>query len=327
MPFSFANKTVRLKWRRILLCLGLLGTSILSTGQTTSSTPTSAQQAEPVPVPQWQTAAGGKLEFDVASVRPSAPGTPYSTTVNLVDGDGASTGNLFRANAPVHAYLLFAYKISDSNQARGIYDKLPAWARAPQFFYIEARADGTPTRDQLRLMVQSLLADRFKLAIHREMQLREEYIFVLDKPGKLGPQLLPHPPEQPCVNDPSKPFVIRAPAKDTETPRYCGLVTWHIDGQQHLRMIDVTMAEMVSHLSGLSGTPTPHSGVDNTGLTGRFDVDLQFTPETQGPGNTLDDSGPTFTEALKKQLGLKLIERKMPVEILVIDHLEKPSLN
>ena len=87
------------------------------------------------------------------------------------------------------AYLLFAYKISDSNQGRALFDKLPAWGKAPQFFNVQGRAEGAPTRDQMRLMVQAMLADRFKLAIHREMQQREEYLLVVDKPDKLGPQL------------------------------------------------------------------------------------------------------------------------------------------
>jgi uncharacterized protein (TIGR03435 family) len=287
-------------------------------------------QPQPVAVPEWQTAAGGKMEFEVASVRPSEPGTPYGSTVSLTDGrDGASTGNLFRADAILMPYLTFAYKISGPVQARGIWDKLPDWAKT-QFFHVEARADGTPTRDQLRLMVQSLLADRFKLAIHREMQLREGYLLVLDKPGKPGPQLVPHPTDKPCVDDPSRPPMIVPPAKGTEAPRYCGLVAWRIEGQQHLRMIDVTMAQVANYLSSASmasGTPMPHSGVEETGLAGRFDVDIQFMQEIYGPGSNPDASGSTFTEALKKQLGLKLVEQKRPMEILVIDHLEKPSPN
>lgn len=287
-------------------------------------------KAQPAAIPEWQIAAGGKMEFEVASVRPSAPGTPFGSTVNLTDGrDGASTGNLFRADAILMPYLMFAYKFSDSNQGRAIWDKLPDWAKT-QFFHVEARADGTPTRDQLRLMMQALLADRFKLAIHREMQLHGRYLLVLDKPGNPGPQLVPHPTDQPCVDDPSRPPMIAPPAKDTEAPRYCGMVTWRIDGQLHLRMTDVTMSQVANYLSSASmagGTLMPHSGVDGTGLAGRFDVDIQFMPEANGPGSNPDASGPTFTEALKKQLGLKLVEQKTPMEIMVIDHLEKPSPN
>ena len=283
-----------------------------------------ATQSQPAAVPQWQTAAGGRMEFDVASVKASKPGTPYGSNVSLDGMDGPSTGNLFTANAPLMAYLLFAYKISDSNQARGIFDKLPAWAKAPEFFNVQARAEGNPTRDQLRLMVQALLADRFKLSIHRETQQREEYIVGLDKPGKLGAQLQPHPVDKPCLPNPGRSTVISAPANGVDAPRYCGMTSWNIDGQQHLRMIDVTMGQIANTVSGLSGTMTPHSGVDGTGLTGRFDMDLQYSREY---GNNPDSSRPTFAEALKSQLGLKLVERKSPVELLVVDHLEKPSEN
>lgn len=285
-------------------------------------------QAQTASAPDWQTAAGGKMEFEVVSVKPAAPGTPYSTNVALNGLDGtAPAGNLFSATAPVMAYVLFAYKISDPNQGRAIYDKLPAWAKM-QFYTIQARADGAPTRDRLRLMVQALLAERFQLAIHPEIQMREEFAFSLDQPGKLGPQLHPYPTGEPCVNNPSRSPLIPAPDKDSDAPRYCGVVSWDIGDQRHLRMIDVSMAEAVNYLSGASmtgGTLTPHTGQDDTGLSGRYDLDIQFLAEPNGPGSNINADGPTFAQALKSQLGLKMTERKGPVQILVLDHLEKPS--
>ena len=269
------------------------------------------------------------MKFDVASVKPSKPGSLFEASVSLDGLDGAApTGNLFRANAPVHAYLLFAYKISDSVQARSIWDHLPSWAKPPQFFTIEARADGVPTRDQLRLMVQSLLVDRFKLRVHREMQMRDVYTLVRDRPDKLGPQLQPHSADNPCLNNPNATFAIAAPTRGTEGPHYCGMVVWDIDGEHHLRLTDVTMPQVANYLSGASmqaGTATPHSGVDRTGLTGRFDLDVQFVQEANGPGSNPDASGPNFASALKNQLGLKLVNGKAEVNVIVIDHLERPS--
>lgn len=291
--------------------------------------PGRVQQALSAAVPEWQTAAGGKMEFEVASVRPSKPLTPYSSNVDMDAMDGPQTGNLFTANAPIMAYLLFAYKISDSNQGKGIFDKLPAEWKS-QFFHVDARSAGNPTRDQMRLMVQTLLADRFKLAIHRETQLREAYTVVLDKPATLGPQLQPRPADRPCVNNPDPAITIEPPAKSTDGPRYCGMVTWSVDGQRHLRLVDVTMAQIANYLSSASmqaENPTPHTGVDGTGLSGRFDLDIQFVPESDEIGGDLDASGPTFSAALRKQLGLRFIDRKAPVGILVIDHIEKPSDN
>ena len=83
--------------------------------------------------------------------------------------------------------------------------------------------------------------------------------------------------------------MIAAPAKGADAPRTCGMVTWNVDGQRHLRMIDVTMGQIANYLSGTGaasagGNLTPRSGVDGTGLSGRFDVDIQFMPETEWPG-------------------------------------------
>jgi len=147
---------------------------------------------------------------------------------------------------------------------------------------------------------------------------------VLDKPDKFGPQLLAHPTDKPCIDAPSRAPMIAAPAKGTVVPPSCGGVTWSIDGQQHVRIIDRTMPEIATYLASAvmaGGVQTPHSGVDGTGLTGRFDLDLQFMPESAGRGSGPDASGPTFVDAPKKQLGLKLVERRAPEEILVIDHL------
>ena len=277
----------------------------------------------------WEKAAGGKMSFVVASVKPSAPGTRFGSNVPLDGSDGPSAGGLFTANAPLNAYLNFAFKISDSNQARSIYDKLPAWAKPPHFFQIQGRADGNPSRDQLRLMVQVLLADRFALKLHREMEPRAVYVLKLDKPKKKGSQLQPHPAKKPCINGAGRPMMIDVPTKLADA-YYCGMVGWRVDGQEHLQMIDMTLPQIANYLASqavlATGGRLPHSGVDDTGLAGRFDVNLQFVPEPNGPG-TSDISGPRFTGAMKEQLGLQLVEKTAPVKVFVIDHLEEPTPN
>ncbi|MGA7238684.1 MAG: TIGR03435 family protein [Bryobacteraceae bacterium] len=290
--------------------------------------------AEPLQNPQQpelEQSAGGKLEFEVASVKPSPPMTPFSTNIGNLDGlDGpVPRGNLFRANAPVMAYILFAFKITDSVNGRSIFDHLPGWAKA-QFFDVEARASGVHVRDQLRLMVQALLANRFKLAVHRETQRRDEGVLVLATAGKIGPQLRPDSAE-PCVTNPSGSMVIPAPEKLSDAPRYCGIVTWNTDAVRHIRMIDVTTAQIANYLASASmsagGSIAPHAGVDGTGLTGRYDLDFQFAPGAEAADSADIPSGPEFADALKHQLGLKLVERKGSVEVLVLDHIEEPSEN
>ncbi|HKV49092.1 MAG TPA: TIGR03435 family protein [Candidatus Acidoferrales bacterium] len=278
----------------------------------------------------WEKAAGGKISFEVSSVKPGVRGTPFGSTVPLDGSDGPSVGGLFRANAPLNAYMNFAFKISDSNQARSIYDKLPAWAKPPHFFEIEGRANGNPTRDQLRLMVQALLADRFKLRVHREMQPRAVYALTLETPDKRGPQLQPHPANKPCMNGGGRPMMIEAPAKGADVPYYCGMVAWRFDGQEHLQIIDMTLSQVANYLASqavlATGERVPHSGVDETGLAGRFDVNLQFVPEANGAG-TSEVPGPRFIQAMEQQLGFRLVDKTAPVKVFVIDNLEQLTLD
>ncbi len=157
------------------------------------------------PTPQWQIDAGGKMEFDVASVKldtaaPSAE-TMHSN-VSLTVGDVYSpNGGLLRAtDFLLDDYLTFAYKMT-SSQLTSLRPQLPKWAVTNRFD-IEARAQGNPTKDQMRLMMQSLLADRFKLAFHYETRQLPVFKLVLLKPGKTGPQLQPHPADSPCSSAP-----------------------------------------------------------------------------------------------------------------------------
>ena len=281
-------------------------------------------------VPEWQTAAGGKMTFEAASVKRSEPDARFESNVSLDGLDGPPAGNVLKATAPLMAYVRFAYKITDSDQVRGIYDALPVWARAPLSFDIEARAGGTPTRDQLRLMVQTLLEDRFKLASHWETRPNEEPSFVLTRPEKPDQQFEPNRIGKRCVNKPSESLVIEAPGKDTETLRYCGVVTWRRDGQQYVRMSSVTQSQMIQYLqSGVmeDGPVKPYAAVDGTGQTDLFDLDLQFVPGANGSDRKSYASGPALIEAIRKQFSLRFVYRKVQLESLTIDHLEKPVLD
>ena len=106
--------------------------------------------AQSLPMPEWQKAAGGKMEFEVASVRQSALDAPRRGYVDLLPFDGPPPASgLFSANLQLLNYMLFAYKIVDTSQTRQLMGQLPKWAETTQF-NIEARSEVTPTRDQLR---------------------------------------------------------------------------------------------------------------------------------------------------------------------------------
>ena len=142
----------------------------------------------------WRQNAAGKESFEVASVRPSLPDSRRRDNIDLGPMDSFSLqGGIFSTNVSLDSYIIFAYKIADASQYESLNAQLPKWAKSPAKFDIEARVEGSPSKDQLRFMVQSLLEDRFKLAIHTETKQRSVYALVLNTPEKLGPQLKAHP--------------------------------------------------------------------------------------------------------------------------------------
>jgi bla regulator protein blaR1 len=278
-------------------------------------------------VPLWQTEAGGKMAFDVASVRRSNPGTftPPSFPLSPDDSYTPNPG-LFLADFPLEVYIEFAYKLwLTPEQTRSMIAPLPKWV-ATDSFTIHARALGNPTKDQMRLMMQSLLADRFKLAVHFETQTVPILALKLIKPGRLGPKLRPHTDGPPCN-------AALPPANLTNVyPHECGVygLQRRPDHTFLLGSRNTTTALMAASLPSLGRLGRPV--VDQTGLTGRFDFTIDWTPESNGPAPSgadtqTDSQGTTFLEALKEQLGLKLESTKGPMDTIVIDHIEPPSEN
>lgn len=276
------------------------------------------------PAPSAQPA----LEFEVASVKLSlAPRSGKNDRFLMPFGNVQPTSGLFSDSAPVAMYLLFAYDIQDPSQIQTLLKSLPDWAKSDNYD-IEARADGIPTREQMRMMMQSLLKDRFKLALHYETHDGPVNALVLDKPGVLGPKLVVHPENAPCQIAPQPTGATPASAGH---PVYCGLDVWRADGELHFRLIEATMADaarLLNTIGGMIGARDARPIEDKTGLAGKYDLEIVFVPEANGPVSSDaqgDSGGPTFTGALKDQLGLKLVKDTGPVQVLVIDHIEKLS--
>ena len=204
----------------------------------------------------------------------------------------------------------------------------PDWINSMRFD-INAKAstefrsspDGPP--NELLLMLRSLLEDRFKVRTHRETRELPIYELVVARAdGKLGPQLRqstancdgPPPPRQP--NEPPQCGAMRGPAR---------VMAGGIPMRRFTEMLTAIMAV---------GTPASADGrlvVDKTGLSGRFAFNLTWTPEqmpTVAPPAGIppvDPNGPSLFTALQEQLGLKLESAKGPVEVLVIDSVERPT--
>lgn len=136
----------------------------------------------------WQAKAGGRMSFDVASVKPSKISRPPN--FSLGTGNAKTPGGRLWAAFPVDLYIAFAYKLAPFQTGDALVNA-PKWLRT-DFFEINAEAQGNPTKDQMRLMMQSLLTDRFKLAVHFETKEVPGLALTQVNRGKLGPKLLPH---------------------------------------------------------------------------------------------------------------------------------------
>jgi uncharacterized protein (TIGR03435 family) len=222
------------------------------------------------------------------------------------------------------------------NQMQSLLNQLPAWVTTDRF-EIKARAEGNPGKDDMRLMMQSLLADRFKLAIHKETRQVSVFNLVLVKPGKTGPRLQLHPADAHCSattdSNPAAPGYKSTP--EGGFPTVCGGVLGmppSAPGRFHVGARNVTLALIANYMA--SNGNLGRGVVDQTGLTGRFDFALEWAPEIIRPMPTepgrdlqIEPSGPTFVQAVRDQLGLKLEPQKSSVEVIVFDHIEHPSEN
>jgi uncharacterized protein (TIGR03435 family) len=266
-----------------------------------------------------QTAGGPAFEvaaFEVASVRPNKSNDPANSRFPLGPGDAYVPGNLFSAtNQPLIAYLRFAYKLGQGDLL-----SLPGWVYSDSFD-IEARAQGNPTKDQMRVMMRSLLADRFKLTTHTERQKKPVFNLVLAKERKTGPQLQLDP-----AGGCSTPSRLDLPSIP------CGSVG-PVSASAPERGRLVGRSVTIGQIAGILANPftrVDRPVMDRTGLTGVFDFSLEWSltrdSAQQAPLQS-DDDGPGFFQALEKQLGLKLVSATALVDVLVIDRVQHPEDN
>jgi uncharacterized protein (TIGR03435 family) len=228
--------------------------------------------------------------FEVASVKVLPP--PNSGERRAPSSIEPATGNLVMRNVGMGELIMWAFKIgrvqvSNPQLAMAVTDR----------FDIIAKAAGPAKTDELRIMLQSLLAERFKLATHRETKEVTAYVLVEAKGGHK--------------------------MKVSEAADGRGVLPVREEGKTALTGQSATLDQLAMFLSGPLRAPV----VDATGLKGRYDFAFDITSfgvnGAQPPGEAPPDPVAVLQSALPKQLGLKLESRKMPVEMLVIDHLEK----
>lgn len=271
--------------------------------------------------------APAQPKFEVASVKPGKSGEQPGSNFPLGPGDVyvRNGGYLSARGWPFSVYLMFAYKMI-GNQAQYVLPQLPDWAKSEPYD-IEARAESDPGKDGMRLAMRALLADRFGLATHYEEREVPLLAFALAHSGKTGPQLQSHPEGAACPTEAAPGSSGLVDGK----PALCnGIFPLPPTAPGRLRFggRNVTIAFIADSFSSALSRPM----IDRTGLSGKFDFTLEFVTERNGAvpqraETPTDDRGPTFEEALREQLGIKVQSTKGPIKILQVDQIQRPSPN
>ena len=235
-----------------------------------------------------------RLEFEVTSIHPSDTTQPGYQDLKL-HADGAGYTATY---VPVKMMIAYMYRIPARQIIGG-----PGWLKDDRYD-VEAKADKRHTVDDLNIMYQNMLADRFHLKFHIETREANAYVLTIDKSS-------------------SKMKVNDQPQSYDMPMTFSGLGVWN--GNR------VPMPYFCWLLSqNLQDDERPV--VDLTGLTGFYDITLSFLPQNLPqqvhdnlPQETLDR--PTLFDALREQLGFKLTAQKGPVQYFVIDHIDRPTQN
>ncbi len=255
-------------------------------------------------------AAGGMLaqstatrpsfaEFEVASIKPSPPGTA-GRWIKM-----QSAHEFTAKNHALKTLIAAAYNLNPKAISGG-----PAWVDS-EHYDIVAKAPSAvrPSLDEQMTMLRRLLADRFQLTFHREQKELNVYELTVAKGGPKLKESIVSPDASPEGPPPLifvvSPQLIRLPGRNA------------------------TMGDLASVMQRAA---LDYPVVDKTGLTARYDFDLEFTPDETVFGGVFgraaDDSAkPDLTHAISQQLGLRLQATRGPVEALVIDHVARPSEN
>jgi uncharacterized protein (TIGR03435 family) len=228
--------------------------------------------------------------FEVADVKVNKSGEARMA-VDFLPG-----GKLSMRNVPMKVMVMMAYHVRPEAVTGG-----PGWIESDRFDVV-AKASQATTPAELRRMLQTLLAERFNLALHMDQKIMPAYAMVLGRNGsKMQPADAALLTDQRC-----------SPGE--------GAV-----GQKHVTCRHITMAVLADTLQEIAARDIDIPVVDQTGLPGAFNFKLDWTPAARaGETPTADEpAGPTLFEAVEAQLGLRLENRKLPLPVMVIDRVER----
>lgn len=236
---------------------------------------------------------------------------------------GRPGGRVTATNSTLRFLITVAYELGMPAQTRTTLIGAPNWVDS-EHFDIEAETGGNPSISEKRLMIQSLLADRFKLVVHGATRQFPVFALVLAKGAKARPLLQPHRDDVKCFDDSGPPLPPPASGSNDPLPMSCDNFTVLAEPSWRLAGANVTMQMLAKTLSFTRGID--RAVVDRTGLSGHFDVRLSWTPQAV---TAVPDAAapPLLFTAIQQQLGVKLESAKGPVDVLVIDHVEESSPN
>lgn len=254
------------------------------------------------------------LAFEVASVKANGSGDRGVAI-------SRAASEFTTRNAPLARIIGYAFSVRD-DQMTGV----PAWSLAERFDITAKYPEGSqPSPAQVAQMVRGLLADRFKLQTHTETREGSTFALVLARrDGRLGPKLTPTAVD--CAA-----YLAKKSTDVTEDARkaWPPLCAPPISSPQRIWASVRPIDALASAIARQVGRPV----IDQTGLTGNYDFDLAWSPAQRTLSATPDavprgpqpDEGLSLFTALEEQLGLKLESTRGPVEVLVIDHVERPT--
>lgn len=285
-------------------------------------------------------------EFDAASIKPAPPPTSNMIRVMMRGGPGSDDpGRVDWMNVSLRQMITTAFNVKDY-QLQG-----PDWLNTERFD-VTAKVPANSTKEQYRLMIQKLLADRFKMTVHHESKEHAVLALVVAKGGSKLKESDP--------NDTSgfAPMAMRggdgavrmtAPPPPPPPPGGAGTGPGRgapgrggmmMSGLGHLQAKKMAIDGLANMLSNLTGKPV----IDQTELKGSYDFTLDYDPASvsgpmmmggmppppgeggeggRGPGASEPSSSPDIYAAVQQELGLKLESRKLPLDNVIVDHIEK----
>jgi uncharacterized protein (TIGR03435 family) len=256
-------------------------------------------------------------EFEVASIKPAAP-DQRNILIGMAPG-----GRVNVTNMSLKDMIVLARRILPSQISGGA-----SWMDTERYDIV-ARPEKTPAQNEIPLMIQSLLADRFQLKMHQETKEVAIYALVMARTdGKPGPQLIEAAEGSCQQRDPTNRATPPEPGKPLQ--QFCGAMRM---GRGSLTGTSVPVKDLAPLFGRLLGRQV----VDKTDLSGKYNISLEWTPDETttmppppgfpAPPPVPAGNGPSLFAALQEQLGVKLESQKGPVEMFIIDSAARPTEN